>query len=91
PSTSKKENGSHKDNKKVSSVSQFQAPTCYAKRTRKGRANLIIFANNVPAVRKSELEYYYVLTKTRLHHYKSNDTELGTVCGKHYRGSTLAI
>ncbi|XP_032092213.1 ribonuclease-like [Thamnophis elegans] len=37
-------------------------------------------ANNCPALRKSEIEYYAMLA---LHHYSGNNIELGTVFGKY--------
>uniref|UniRef100_A0A8C3X388 Large ribosomal subunit protein eL30 n=1 Tax=Catagonus wagneri TaxID=51154 RepID=A0A8C3X388_9CETA len=39
------------------------------KMIRQGKAKLVILANNCPALRKSEIEYYTVLAKTGVHHY----------------------
>ncbi|CAJ0920597.1 unnamed protein product [Ranitomeya imitator] len=61
------------------------------KRIREGKAKLVILANNCPALRKSEIEYYAMLAKTGVHHYSGNNIELGTACGKYYRVCTLAI
>nr|XP_025850776.1 60S ribosomal protein L30-like [Vulpes vulpes] len=61
------------------------------KMMRHGKAKLAILANNCPALRKSEMEYYTVLTKTGVHHYSGNNIELGIACGKYYRVCTLAI
>ena len=61
------------------------------KRIRQGKAKLVILANNCPALRKSEIEYYAMLAKTGVHHYSGNNIELGTACGKYYRVCTLAI
>jgi large subunit ribosomal protein L30e len=61
------------------------------KMIRQGKAKLVILANNCPALRKSEIEYYAMLAKTGVHHYSGNKIELGTVCGKYYRACTLAI
>nr|XP_048287824.1 60S ribosomal protein L30-like [Myodes glareolus] len=65
------------------------------KQTRKmikqGKAKLVILANNCPALRKSDIEYYAMLAKTGVHHYSGNNIELGTVCGKHYRVCMPAI
>ncbi|XP_033283415.1 60S ribosomal protein L30-like [Orcinus orca] len=58
---------------------------------RHGKAKLVILANNCPASRKSEIEYYAMLVKTGVHHYSGNNIELGTACGKYYRVWTLAI
>ncbi|WP_416515946.1 ribosomal L7Ae/L30e/S12e/Gadd45 family protein, partial [Klebsiella pneumoniae] len=35
---------------------------------RQGKAKLVILANNCPALRKSEIEYYAMLAKTGVHH-----------------------
>ena len=61
------------------------------KMIRQGKAKLGILANNCPALRKSEKEYYAMLAKTGVHHYSGNNIELGTACGKYYRVCTLAI
>uniref|UniRef100_A0AAZ3RCE9 Large ribosomal subunit protein eL30 n=1 Tax=Oncorhynchus tshawytscha TaxID=74940 RepID=A0AAZ3RCE9_ONCTS len=58
---------------------------------RQGKAKLVILANNTPALRKSEIEYYAMLAKTGVHHYSGNNIELGTACGKYFRVCTLAI
>ncbi|PHH75008.1 hypothetical protein CDD80_2703 [Ophiocordyceps camponoti-rufipedis] len=72
------------------------------KSLRSGKAKLIIIAGNTPPLRKSELEYYSMLSKAPIHHFSGNNgvpiktvpignIELGTACGKLYRCSTLAI
>ncbi|KAB0370503.1 hypothetical protein FD755_018465 [Muntiacus reevesi] len=61
------------------------------KMIRQGKAKLVILANNCPALRKSEIEYYAMLAKTGVHHYSGNNIELDTACGKYYRVCTLAI
>ncbi|RCI09210.1 hypothetical protein L249_1520, partial [Ophiocordyceps polyrhachis-furcata BCC 54312] len=73
------------------------------KSLRSGKAKLIIIAGNTPPLRKSELEYYSMLSKAPIHHFSGNNRapinmfpvtgniELGTACGKLYRCSTLAI
>ena len=53
------------------------------KMIRQGKAKLVILANNCPALRKSEIEYYAMLAKTGVHHYSGNNIELGTACGKY--------
>nr|XP_012803910.2 60S ribosomal protein L30-like [Jaculus jaculus] len=59
---------------------------------REGKAQLVILANNRPALRKSELEYYATLAKTGVHHYYSgNHIEWSTAHGKYYRVCTLSI
>uniref|UniRef100_A0A8C3IJF7 Large ribosomal subunit protein eL30 n=1 Tax=Chrysemys picta bellii TaxID=8478 RepID=A0A8C3IJF7_CHRPI len=49
------------------------------KMIRQGKAKLVILANNCPALRKSETEYYAMLAKTGVHHYSGNNIELGAV------------
>jgi large subunit ribosomal protein L30e len=60
------------------------------KMIRQGKVKLVILANNCPALRKSETEYYATLAKTGVHHYSGNTVELGTVV-ENTRVCTLAI
>eukprot|EP00178_Gracilaria_changii_P015942 TRINITY_DN44839_c0_g1_i1.p2 TRINITY_DN44839_c0_g1~~TRINITY_DN44839_c0_g1_i1.p2 ORF type:complete len:113 (-),score=12.26 TRINITY_DN44839_c0_g1_i1:16-354(-) len=61
------------------------------KQLRKGKAKLIIVASNTPPLRKSEVEYYAMLAKTPVYHYKGTNTDLGTACGKFFRVSMLSV
>ncbi|XP_057308732.1 60S ribosomal protein L30-like [Hydractinia symbiolongicarpus] len=61
------------------------------KTLRQGKAKLVIIASNTPQLRKSEVEYYAMLSKTGVHHYTGNNIELGTACGKYFRVSVLSI
>merc|ERR1712012_879038 len=61
------------------------------KTLRQGKAKLVIVANNIPPLRKSEIEYYAMLAKTGVHHYTGNNIELGTSCGKYFRVCPLSI
>ncbi|KAF2347309.1 60S ribosomal protein L30 [Hyalella azteca] len=58
---------------------------------RSGKAKLVIIAENTPALRKSEIEYYAMLAKTGVHHYNGTNVELGTACGKYFSVGTLVI
>ncbi|RKP13558.1 putative 60S ribosomal protein L30 [Piptocephalis cylindrospora] len=58
---------------------------------RSGKAKLIIISGNCPPLRKSEIEYYAMLSKTGVHHYTGNNIDLGTACGKYYRVGCLSI
>lgn len=58
---------------------------------RTGKAKLIIISNNCPALRKSEIEYYAMLSKCGVHHYHGDNNELGTACGKLFRVTCLAV
>ena len=51
------------------------------KAMRAGKAKLVILSSNLPPLRKSELEYYAMLAKTPVYHYKGTNTDLGTACG----------
>ncbi|ODQ77194.1 hypothetical protein BABINDRAFT_169322 [Babjeviella inositovora NRRL Y-12698] len=61
------------------------------KSIRQGKAKLIIIAGNTPVLRKSELEYYAMLSKTNVYYYQGGNNELGTACGKFFRVGVLAI
>ena len=40
---------------------------------RSGKAKLVIIAGNTPPLRKSELEYYSMLSKCHVHHFAGNN------------------
>ncbi|KAJ2803328.1 60S ribosomal protein L30, partial [Coemansia guatemalensis] len=61
------------------------------KTLRSGRAKLIIISGNTSPLRKSEIEYYAMLAKTSVHHYKGNNVDLGTACGKYFRVGMLSV
>jgi large subunit ribosomal protein L30e len=61
------------------------------KALRAGEAQLVIIANNCPSLKKSEIEYYAMLSKGSVHHYSGNNIALGTACGRFFRVSCLAI
>ncbi|WYZ41570.1 hypothetical protein EsH8_V_000465 [Colletotrichum jinshuiense] len=61
------------------------------KSLRTGKAKLILIAGNTPPLRKSELEYYAMLSKAPVHHFSGTNIELGTACGKLFRCGTMAI
>ncbi|CDR37290.1 CYFA0S01e09296g1_1 [Cyberlindnera fabianii] len=61
------------------------------KSMRQGKAKLVIIAANTPVLRKSELEYYAMLSKTNVHYFQGGNNELGTACGKLFRVGVLAI
>merc|ERR1712110_805344 len=61
------------------------------KTLRAGKAKLVIISTNCPALRKSELEYYSMLSKCSVHHYTGTNNDLGTACGKYFRVSCLSI
>ena len=61
------------------------------KSLRSGQAKLILIANNCPAIRRTELEYYAVLAKADVHHFDGNNLELGTALGKLFAVSAMII
>ncbi|XP_055914449.1 60S ribosomal protein L30-like [Eupeodes corollae] len=58
---------------------------------RQGKAKLVLIASNTTVLMKSEIEYYAMLPKTEVQHYSGTNIELGTACGKYFRGCTLFI
>ncbi len=58
-------------------------------RTNKGK--MVLIASNCPPLRKSEVEYYTMLSKCTVHHYSGSNVELGTACGKFFNVSMMAI
>ena len=48
-------------------------------------AKLVLIAGNVPSLRKSEIEYYAMLSKTTVHHFAGTNVALGTAAGKLFR------
>merc|ERR1711865_56733 len=61
------------------------------KTLRSGKAKLVIISSNCPPLRKSELEYYSMLSKCSVHHYTGTNNDLGTACGKFFRISCMSI
>lgn len=50
-----------------------------------GTAKLVLIAGNCPPLRKSEMEYYAMLSKTAVHHFGGTNVALGTAAGKLFR------
>jgi ribosomal protein L30E len=48
-------------------------------------AKLVLIAGNAPPLRKSEIEYYAMLSKTPVHHFAGTNVALGTAAGKLFR------
>ncbi|KAF9938462.1 60S ribosomal protein L30 [Modicella reniformis] len=49
------------------------------------------FLVTAPPLRKSEIEYYAMFSKTSVHHYAGTNVELGTACRKYFRVGVLSI
>ncbi|XP_029656500.1 60S ribosomal protein L30-like [Octopus sinensis] len=56
-----------------------------------GKAKLVVIANNADHLHKSELEYNGFMGKIPILHYKGNNNELGTACGKRFKVTIMAI
>ena len=61
------------------------------KSLRGGKSKLVILCNNAPPLRKSEVEYYAMLSKCQVIHYNGSNSDLGTACGKYFRVSMLTV
>lgn len=61
------------------------------KTLRTGKCKLVLIASNTPPLRKSELEYYAMLSKCQVHHFAGNNIDLGTACGKYFRCGAMGI
>ncbi|ORX36715.1 putative 60S ribosomal protein l30-1 [Kockovaella imperatae] len=61
------------------------------KQLRSGKAKLILISKNCPPLRKSEIEYYAMLSKTSVHHYDGSNVDLGTAAGRLYRVGVMSI
>jgi len=61
------------------------------KQMRNGKAKLVLIAGNCPPLRKSELEYYAMLSKTSVHHFAGTNVGLGTAAGKLFRVGVMTV
>ena len=61
------------------------------KAMRNGKAKAILLSNNLPVLRKSQLEYLAVLSKVKTIPYNGNNSDLGTAAGKLFRISCMCI
>lgn len=48
-------------------------------------AKLVLLSGNTPPLRRSEIEYYAMLSKTPVHLYQGSNVALGTAAGKLFR------
>ena len=51
----------------------------------------MIISKNCPPLRKSELEYYAMLSQAAVHHFTGSNVDLGVACGKVFRASVMVI
>lgn len=54
-------------------------------------AKLVLISGNTPPLRRSELEYYAMLSKTPVHLYQGSNVALGTAAGRLFRVGVLSI
>ncbi|KAI7941633.1 hypothetical protein MJO29_013707 [Puccinia striiformis f. sp. tritici] len=54
-------------------------------------AKLVLISGNTPPLRRSEIEYYAMLSKTPVHLYQGSNVALGTASGKLFRVGILTI
>ncbi|KAL9658741.1 hypothetical protein ABK040_005896 [Willaertia magna] len=58
---------------------------------RLAKAKLVVVANNIPPIRKSEIEYYSMLSHADIYFYPGNNVELGTACGKYHGVGVMTV
>ncbi|KAJ8293867.1 60S ribosomal protein L30-1 [Rhodotorula toruloides] len=61
------------------------------KAMRSGKAKLVLISGNTPPLRRSELEYYAMLSKTPVHLYQGSNVALGTAAGKLFRVGVMSV
>ena len=54
-------------------------------------AKLIIISSNTPTIRKSEIEYYAMLSKTGVHHYTGSEAQMRGFAEAHHPAADLLI
>ena len=52
---------------------------------------MVLISSNIPKLRKAEIIYYAMLSKTPALEYSGNNIDLGTACGKLYKVSVLSV
>ena len=61
------------------------------KNLRSGKTKVLVLSSNLPPMKRSELEYLGMLSKTEVMFYSGTNNELGTACGKYFRVGVLSI
>jgi ribosomal protein L30E len=54
-------------------------------------AKLILLSKNTPPLRRAEIEYYAMLSKTAVHRYEGTNVTLGTAAGRLFRVGVMTI
>ena len=95
PTTKSKKSTQDNINSKLQLVMKSGKVTLGLKSTlksmRNGKAKLVLISANTPPLRKSEIEYYAMLSKTAVHHYQGSNVALGTAAGKLFRVGVLTV
>mmetsp|Transcript_13802 Transcript_13802/g.21630 ORF Transcript_13802/g.21630 Transcript_13802/m.21630 type:complete len:131 (-) Transcript_13802:109-501(-) len=58
---------------------------------RTNRSKLVLLSNNLPGLKRSEIEYYCMLGRIPIIHYDGNNNDLGRACGKLYATSVMTV
>lgn len=58
---------------------------------KKGKTKLVIMASNAPSEISQDIEYYARLGEIPIYVYPGSSWDLGSVCGKPFMVSTLAV
>ena len=61
------------------------------KALRKGLVKMVLISSNCPRLRKTELEYYVLLSKGAVYNYSGTNLELGSAIGRLHKVSSIAI
>ena len=85
PQTKTKKSSQDNINSKLQLVMKSGKVSLGLKNMRSGKAKLVLISANTPPLRKSEIEYYAMLSKTGVHHYQGSNIALGTAAGKLFR------
>merc|ERR1711982_152099 len=69
---------------------RFGLPQCL-KESPQNQSQTYYCCQQLPALRRSEIEYYALLSGAGVHHYNGSNIDLGTACGKYFRVSMLTV
>lgn len=61
------------------------------KNIRNGTSKVIILSSNLPVIRRSQIEYYAMLSKAVVIVFNGSNSDLGNACGKLFRISCMSV
>jgi large subunit ribosomal protein L30e len=61
------------------------------KALRRGEVKMVLISSNCPKLRKTELEYYCVLSKAAIYNYSGTNLEMGSAIGRLHKVCSIAI